>query len=355
MGGDAIATAHFVEFCDRLFDSFNGVLGIGERGKELKCRISKDSPHHTFWDDAYSCIDGWKFVKSYLPCKKYVRPPSQNGWLTTITGIRLLWRKLSQLPAPVGKTITYIVPRSINQDALENAFCSIRSYCGSNSNPNVVQFVSALKTCIINGLVNQDVKLRANCEQDNSVILSNLKAFLLSEPSDDYESVICNEPVREGVAGQSFEEPSHELSLPNDWTSTAYVSGFIARRLLRNSTCNGCKEALLDTSQDNANWCTGFFFKEYSDNTNRLTYPSENFIKSVGHSATILENQLELHFHKEKILETITRVILSEVDFTWLTNHCNYHCYEIMKETAKSVCKIGIPWWCKIKNREINK
>jgi hypothetical protein len=47
------------------------------------------------------------------------------------------------------------LPTGAFDDPLVNTFGAIRSYCGSNNNATVGQFIDALKTSIINGLACQ--------------------------------------------------------------------------------------------------------------------------------------------------------------------------------------------------------
>jgi hypothetical protein len=64
----------------------------------------------------------------------------------------------------------YLETRSLNQGPLENTLGVIRLHCGSNNNPNVVQFVDALKASIINGLAYTSPR-NANCEGDDNQLL----------------------------------------------------------------------------------------------------------------------------------------------------------------------------------------
>jgi hypothetical protein len=66
-------------------------------------------------------------------------------------------------------------------DTFENKFGVFHLHCRSNNNPNVGQFVVALKTSIINGLEYTGLR-NANCEGDETEFLYNLH-FLLKESS----------------------------------------------------------------------------------------------------------------------------------------------------------------------------
>jgi len=73
--------------------------------------------------------------------------------------------------------LDYLETRSLNQDPLENTFGVIHLCCCSNNNPTVGQFVDALKTSIISGLVHTVLR-NANCEGDDIELLDILHFFL---------------------------------------------------------------------------------------------------------------------------------------------------------------------------------
>jgi hypothetical protein len=68
--------------------------------------------------------------------------PLQTGWLIDIIAAKHVWRTVKEAG------FKYFHTRNLNQDPPENIFEAIRSYCGSNNNPTVGQFVDALKTSI---------------------------------------------------------------------------------------------------------------------------------------------------------------------------------------------------------------
>jgi hypothetical protein len=89
-------------------------------------------------------INSWIFLKDGKPA--FHPPPPQNAWLVYIIAAQHVWRTVKEAGFQCLHT------RNLNQDPLEVTFGAIRSYCGSNNNPTVGQFVDALKTSIINGL-----------------------------------------------------------------------------------------------------------------------------------------------------------------------------------------------------------
>ena len=91
-------------------------------------------------------IKSWIFLKGDKPAFKQLSP-SQNGWIRNIDAVQHVWRTLRSAG------FDYLETGSLNQDPLGNTFGVIRLHCGSDNNPTVGQFVDALKTSIINGLV----------------------------------------------------------------------------------------------------------------------------------------------------------------------------------------------------------
>jgi predicted metal-binding protein len=74
-------------------------------------------------------------------------------------------------------------------------------------------------------------------------------------------------------------------------SSVAYVSGFIARRLLRSGSCDACRACLISESAEPTNVYIGF--KEHISTAKSLTYPTEKLVETVGTAVTILEDMLD--------------------------------------------------------------
>jgi hypothetical protein len=85
-----------------------------------------------------------------------------------ITVAQHVWRTAKEVDFKCPHT------RSLNQDPLENTFGAVYSYCGSNNNPTVGQFVDALKTNIISGHAFRGL-CGINCEDDGATLLDNLQ------------------------------------------------------------------------------------------------------------------------------------------------------------------------------------
>ncbi|KAJ8913092.1 hypothetical protein NQ315_006594 [Exocentrus adspersus] len=318
----SLATATFIQQVDELFDSFNGSQITPPTGKDIKCLVTDDSAHQSYWKKAFQIIKKWKFKRFTKQGNlRTTKPPSQIGWLTSIRAIQYIWNDLRS------KGFSSLRPRALNQDALENLFGAIRSGCGDN--PTVFQFIGSLKTQILNGLTKQALS-GTNCEEDDNVLLSNLKSFL---------------HVEETHTDSDAETGGNEETL-----SVAYVSGFIAKKILGpDHQCDDCQQLLCSTSMEAQNLFIAF--KEWTDNENRLMYPSENLVIAVGHAVTVLENFIQKHGGKPDLSKCSAIEIKNVVNFSWFS--CELHCNTIIEGVIKAVCPIGIPWWCKRQNRNI--
>ena len=99
------------------------------------------------------------------------------------------------------------------------------------------QFVDDLKTSIIDDLAFRDLR-NTNCEGDKNELLDNLHSFLeesdASLPHPSTNGTRTDGAVAIHVAEQVQQEL---LNCDMKLLSVAYVSGFIARRVLRGINC----------------------------------------------------------------------------------------------------------------------
>ena len=349
--GDArseyLPTAFFIEEVDKLFDSFNSVKR-GAAGKPLRSPLSDNSPHIGHWTKASMGIKSWIFLKDGKRAFKKLTP-SQNGWITAIAAVQHVWRTLRSAG------FHYLETRSLNQDPLENTFGVIRLHCGSNNNPTVGQFVDALKTSIINGLVYKGLR-NANCEGDDTELFDNLHSLLKESISSQPNPSTSHgtETIHDGLSGSHIAEQMQQEAndVGVDLSAVAYVSGFIAKHVLRAVRCEDCKTCL--TSSVMLPTHTFIYYKEYRDNKQSLTSPSKELEETVEASVTLLEGMMAEVAHTYSVGEKITAAIKNTVDFGWIqSSGCLLHHQEIVDGIARIITRIFIPWWCKRRNRSM--
>ena len=86
------------------------------------------------------------------------------------------------------------------------------------------------------------------------------------------------------------------------------------------------------------------YFKEYKDNEQSLTYPSERLVETVSASVSVLDGMMADVAHTHSVEEKITAAIKNTVDFGWIqSSGCSLHHQEIVDGIARSVTRISIP------------
>jgi hypothetical protein len=99
---------------------------------------------------------------------------------------------------------------------------------------------------------------------------------------------------------------------------------------------------------------TFIHFKEYKDNKQSLTKPSEGLEETVNTSVTLLEGMMAEVAHTHSVGEKITAAIKNIIDFGWIqSSGCSLHHQEIIDGVAQSITRMFIPWWCKRRNRSM--
>jgi hypothetical protein len=181
-------------------------------------------------------------------------------------------------------------PETLHQNGLENTFDAIHWHCGSNNNPSVGQFADALKTVIINGLAYRSL-YGTNSEDDGVSLLDKLHSFFqpsnassTSPPTSHDSATDIVHIGKEAQCGVGAAVHACDVKM----FSVAYVSGFIAKRLLNNSSCDICKKCLMSEVPSPLDVYTGF--KEHSSTVQSLTYPTELLVETVGTAVTVPHN-----------------------------------------------------------------
>ena len=165
-------------------------------------------------------------------------PPSQTGQLITMCAVWHVWWKVSEK-----HKFKFLETRNLNQNAIENTFGAICLHCGSNNNPSGVELVDALKQSYRS-------VYGTNFEDDGASLQDKLHSF--HEPSytsstipltrHDSETTDSGPDifhiVREEQCGMNVTVCACDMKM----FSVAYVSSFIAKHLLNNSSFDICKK-----------------------------------------------------------------------------------------------------------------
>ena len=90
------------------------------------------------------------------------------------------------------------------------------------------------------------------------------------------------------------------------------------------------------------------YFKEYEEDKQFLTYPSEKLVETVGASISLLESKIAKVPHMGSVEEKITVAIKETVDFGWIgSSGCSLHSQKIVDGIVRGITRIAISWWCK--------
>lgn len=227
----ARGTSELMDFVDKLFDSVNGVCVYGQAGKDLRVAISDKSPHLEFWDNAIPILSTIKPIDT--SGRVTTQPPSVRNWIWTLKGFKQVWALLKS------EGFQFLSTRNFNQDPLENFFGCIRSQGVRNVNPTCKAFIDSFKTLIINNFLNPHSP-SGNCEDDeDDGVLNSLKDFIFNTDTT--------------VTATEVSDMEDSLEMPVFYVSNdiidrnmgTYMAGFIAKRVLRLSKCNLCRQTLV--------------------------------------------------------------------------------------------------------------
>ncbi|KAJ8911831.1 hypothetical protein NQ315_012561 [Exocentrus adspersus] len=317
-----IDTANLILFLDKLFDSLNSSRKTGPPGKPLKGGVQNDSVHIQFWYDAIKILESMKFYCTEN--SRFVKVPSILNLIRTLKGFIYLSKKLCSQH----KT-KFVLLRVFQQDALENLFGCIRNYSGQESNPGAAHFI----TLLVNNFMSTHSP-NSNCQEDyHTGALDNLRSFITGE-------------VLPGVTplpdDEEPEVPStvtlHRRSKVSRCTAT-YISGFIARKLLRKTKCENCKSNLLFRDNNND---TDFIKARQYDHC-KLIKPGTVFTFLVSQSIARLFYLIPKLCHLRNISSILEKIISSQLNFKVI--NCALH--DPDKILVKLTVRYSLYFWCK--------
>jgi hypothetical protein len=183
---DALHTSDLISSVDKFFDAFNADSITAPANKPWKVALSDTSPHFKQLEEFKKSVKQWRFVSNKRNKGNTdwltVNVPSVNSMIWNCNAVPILWSILKEAG------FTHLFTRYLNSDVIENMHMKARATCGSGDTPTLSQFEDAIKTILINTNVEQTIgkftSRKANCEEDNSFLMSDLKSFLLQDRND---------------------------------------------------------------------------------------------------------------------------------------------------------------------------
>ncbi|XP_064475407.1 uncharacterized protein LOC135389273 [Ornithodoros turicata] len=331
---DAIHTARFVERVNRLFDTLNSSHLHGNT--KYSSAIQQGSAHKDF---LLECLSEFEKI-TVLRCKR--PPPCIRGFCLTMTSVLQLSEDLRN------SGIQYLLTRRLNQDALENTFCIIRTKCGSNPDSSCIQFQAAVRHLLLRQLFK--TTQGSNYAED----VDSLLAAIFIGPN--YMSRLgCSAATH--ITDDVIVAPSESPS-PLGSNSTTFFAGWLGAKFHGAHTCPSeqkCK--LLEdnaTFQDSSQLLLYLSVKNVdSTDFGKLSVPLPAFATFVGACEEAFKANVKTFFTSQgvrsklcEVLDTLVPKTLSlcsssvcddlfhfflRVRVFWFAQHRNEEVYEIVR------------------------
>lgn len=166
-------TIDFIENMDKLFDIFNSsrrptLKNFNRPFKQTKQQEDHLKYMHNFFTNL--TVISKKEQTNVTNRMKFI-----DGWLVSITGLLLLWKDLKSTRSLNQQENYVLYTARLNQDCLENLFCTLRQQNGNNTNPTPYQFLFAFK---------KNVLLNYFQHSENTNCINDLDAILTQMPTD---------------------------------------------------------------------------------------------------------------------------------------------------------------------------
>jgi hypothetical protein len=304
MAKEALETANILNFFDKLFDSVNGGTFHSRYGKPLSGRVYKESGHIHFWQEAIRNIRNMYFIGQ--DGKRHV-PPSLTNWIRTLEG----FLDLNNVLVESGK-FKYFLPRSLNQDVIENYFGKIRNQRTRNINPTALQFRDSFKSLLIRDFCGKK-SIGTNCEATKIPDLFNIRNYIDNMNKNNYSvENIDNSFETCPIYKYISKVPAFEFEKNLHKSIIGYVSGWI-QKTLKNIECESCVSQISGKYSENEQCYNLINEREYNLEIRKLKYCDLQFIKNINKiyniSKIILSNITSPHNIRNKILIVIPHYV----------------------------------------------
>ncbi|KAK3922099.1 DNA transposase [Frankliniella fusca] len=158
------------------------------------------------------------------------------------------------------------------------------------------------------------------------------------------------EPSEEELIRRDLQRENTSL-LGNRRKITAYVTGFIVRKVCDRVKCDVCAATLLaDELEDDHELILAF---EYDKTVNKLTYARTQVIDFSVSSVNMFLEIMHTSFHMPGLMKLLFNRITSVVDFS--SFGCLAHKEEVKRLMLLYFCRVSIHHRCRILNREFAK
>lgn len=242
-----------------------------------------------------------------------------------------------------------MLPRHLNQDAMENLFGAIWALGYRNNNPTYEMFASAYKTLLLNNLMSAHSP-GSNCKEDFSGgCLTSYQT--LFEMYTNCEANTIEHEIKERVADvfpKKFVDNGYNLTLLGSQTQN-YIAGYIVKKL--NSVLfKNCSICLSEICSKLSNDHQLTQARDYKHNGNYLLkYPNSKFCMLVQKVINIISHNLPNICHHQNLKIELINIIEEKVDVKYIT--CPDHKLIFPQKFVNFVVKLMVHNWCTQINR----
>jgi len=227
-----------------------------------------------------------KVIHKYKGSDESKRMNFINGWLISISGLQMLWSSLN----PFNKQNYVLYTGRINQDCLENLFCTLRQRQGNCFNPTPIQFIWAFKKILFLDYLQHSPG--ANCIKDFDEILSSVTPTINKIPTLEEQQ---NELFKFKCINIGTVDYRH-LNIPERNTFT-YVCGYLMKKCLDKHICQVCIDYAHYQKQLDQSFLLSFV-KAYSTGDHltfgNLMMPDDGFYNYIYELENIFINNFSL-------------------------------------------------------------
>lgn len=300
---DSRPTIEFIKNMDKLFDIFNSYKRPNSKDYNrpfINSQLQKS--HLLFMENLFtSLIVLDRNNKNVTNKMKFIR-----GWLVSIASLNLLWQSLSSINI---RQNYVLFTNRLNQDCLENLFCTFRQKQGNNFNPTPVQFYYSFKNIFcLNYFKHSD---NANCLQDFDDILSEI-----SDPTNtEVQNIMFPDktPFKFKTSIPVASVDYRDLELPEQNVLT-YICGYLIKKCLETHVCDIC----INYAKFQKNVEPSFlfsYFKAY-ENSEKSTFgnlmmPHSEFYNYINSLETVFINRFPILAAENKVGEKLKLSMLS--------------------------------------------
>jgi hypothetical protein len=150
------ATTDFIENMNKLFDIFNSSRRPTLKNFNRPFKQTKEQKVHLIF--MHNFFTNLTVITKREQTNVTNRMKFINGWLVSIAGLLLLWKDLKSARTLNRQENYVLYTARLNQDCLENLFCTLRQQNGNNTNPTPCQFLFAFKIFFYLIIFNTQIK-----------------------------------------------------------------------------------------------------------------------------------------------------------------------------------------------------